>query len=197
MPSATLSASALFWSEHPSEPAGFTVHHAHDTMDLQLLTSTTDPTTAWTPVPGPDLHQPHPHPSPGTVQSMAGLKDLARSGRWYGRQMAAELTSACKFASTYELFSPLKNLRHATLTQQQASCRQQHPFYKFLQAHELRAAAAAYSQLARTFGHHFPLKKSSNNYSHRLKVPKSPDFPCKKDHKRSGSTLALFDGIFL
>lgn len=119
---------------------------------------------------------PPPHPSPGTVQSAAGLKDQARSGRWCGREMAAELTSACKFASVYELLSPPKSLRHTTLTQRQASCRQQHPFYKFLQAHELREAAAVYSQLARTFGHHFPLNKSNNKCSHRLKAPKSSDF---------------------
>lgn len=50
------------------------MHHAQDAVDPLLLTSATDPTTAQTPVPGPDLHQLYPHPSLGTVQSAARLE---------------------------------------------------------------------------------------------------------------------------
>ena len=158
-----------------------------------------DPTTAQTPVPGPDLHQLYPHPSLGTVQSVAGLEGpgMEREVVWKGDGSGANKRSACKFASVYELLSP-KNLRLATLTQRQGSHRQQHPFYKFLQAHELRGCSSL-STLSKDIWASFSIKKkkSSNNYSDRLKAPESPDFPCEKDHKRSGTTLALFDGIFI
>lgn len=174
------------------------MHHARDVVEPLLLTSATDATTAQTPVPGPDLHQLHPHPSLGTVQSAAGLEGpgVEREVVWKGDGSGANKWSACKFASVYGLLSP-KNLRHATLMQQQGSHRQQQPFYKFLQAHELRGCSSLFT-LSKDIWSSFSIKKkSSKNYSYRLKAPKSPDFPCEKDRKRSGTTLALFDGIFL